>query len=74
MKEIEEIKNKLEEHNYISNNQIDTTLFLAFALIIQIVLGFFNSFPIYNTNVILLPAYRPCTRQCFGWTAWKMPT
>lgn len=32
MKEIEEIKNKLEEHNYISNNQIDTTLFLAFAL------------------------------------------
>lgn len=32
MKEIEEIKNKLEEHNYISNDQIDTTLFLAFAL------------------------------------------
>ena len=32
MKEIEEIKNKLEENNYISNDQIDTTLFLAFAL------------------------------------------
>lgn len=32
MKEIEEIKNKLEKHNYISNDQIDTTLFLAFAL------------------------------------------
>jgi MoxR-like ATPase len=32
MKEIEDIKTKLEEHNYISNDQIDTTLFLAFAL------------------------------------------
>ena len=32
MREIEEIKEKLAEHNYISNNQIDTTLFLAFAL------------------------------------------
>ncbi|RAP46334.1 MAG: AAA family ATPase [Methanosphaera sp. rholeuAM6] len=32
MKEIEEIKRKLEEHKYISNDQIDTTLFLAFAL------------------------------------------
>lgn len=32
MREIEEIKNKLEEHNYVSNDQIDTTLFLAFAL------------------------------------------
>lgn len=32
MREIEEIKEKLEEHNYISNNQIDTTLFLAFTL------------------------------------------
>ncbi len=32
MREIEEIKEKLAEHNYISNDQIDTTLFLAFAL------------------------------------------
>ena len=32
MREIEEIRDKLEEHNYISNDQIDTTLFLAFAL------------------------------------------
>lgn len=32
MKEIEEIKNKLEQNNYISNDQINTTLFLAFAL------------------------------------------
>ncbi len=32
MREIEEIRKKLEEHNYISNDQIDTTLFLAFAL------------------------------------------
>ncbi len=32
MKEIEEIKNKLEKNNYISNDQINTTLFLAFAL------------------------------------------
>ena len=26
MREIEEIRNKLEEHNYVSNDQIDTTL------------------------------------------------
>lgn len=32
MKEIDEINKKLEEHNYISNNQINTTLFLAFTL------------------------------------------
>ncbi|MBQ6444420.1 MAG: MoxR family ATPase [Methanosphaera sp.] len=32
MKEIEEINEKLEQHNYISNDQINTTLFLAFAL------------------------------------------
>ena len=32
MKEIEEIKSKLEENKYISNDQINTTLFLAFAL------------------------------------------
>lgn len=32
MKEIEEIRRKLEEKKYISNDQIDTTLFLAFAL------------------------------------------
>lgn len=32
MKEIEEIKSKLEKNKYISNDQIDTTLFLAFAL------------------------------------------
>ena len=32
MREIEEIRKKLEDHNYISNDQIDTTLFLAFAL------------------------------------------
>ncbi len=32
MKEIEEIKSKLEKNKYISNEQIDTTLFLAFAL------------------------------------------
>ncbi len=32
MREIEEIRKKLEEHKYISNDQIDTTLFLAFAL------------------------------------------
>ena len=32
MKEIEEINDKLEQHNYISNDQINTTLFLAFAL------------------------------------------
>lgn len=32
MKEIEEIRKKLEEKKYISNDQIDTTLFLAFAL------------------------------------------
>lgn len=32
MKEIEEINDKLEKHNYISNNQINTTLFLAFTL------------------------------------------
>lgn len=32
MKEIEEIKNKLEKNKYISNDQIDTTLFLAFTL------------------------------------------
>ena len=29
---IDEIHSKLEEHNYISNNQINTTLFLAFTL------------------------------------------
>lgn len=29
---IDEIHSKLEEHNYISNNQINTTLFLAFNL------------------------------------------
>lgn len=29
---IDEINSKLEEHNYISNNQINTTLFLAFTL------------------------------------------
>ena len=32
MKEIEEINKKLEANNYISNNQINTTLFLAFML------------------------------------------
>ncbi|MDD6285582.1 AAA family ATPase [Candidatus Methanosphaera massiliense] len=32
MKEIDEINKKLEEHNYISNDQINTTLFLAFKL------------------------------------------
>ncbi|RAP50923.1 MAG: AAA family ATPase [Methanosphaera sp. SHI613] len=32
MKEIEEINDKLERHNYISNDQINTTLFLALAL------------------------------------------
>lgn len=32
MREIEEIRKKLDDHNYISNDQIDTTLFLAFAL------------------------------------------
>ena len=32
MKEIEEISRKLEENKYISNDQINTTLFLAFAL------------------------------------------
>ena len=32
MKEIDEINKKLEEHNYISNDQINTTLFLAFTL------------------------------------------
>lgn len=32
MKEIEEIKRKLEKNKYISNDQINTTLFLAFAL------------------------------------------
>ena len=32
MKEIEEINDKLEQHNYISNDQINTTLFLALAL------------------------------------------
>lgn len=32
MREIDEIRTKLEEHNYVSNDQIDTTLFLAFAL------------------------------------------
>ena len=32
MKEIEEINKKLEDHNYVSNNQINTTLFLAFTL------------------------------------------
>ena len=32
MKEIDEINEKLEQHNYISNDQINTTLFLAFAL------------------------------------------
>ena len=32
MKEIEDIKNKLEEHKYISTDQINTTLFLAFSL------------------------------------------
>ena len=32
MREIEEINEKLEQHNYISNDQINTTLFLAFAL------------------------------------------
>ena len=32
MKEIEEINEKLEQHNYISNDQINTTLFLAFTL------------------------------------------
>lgn len=32
MKEIEEINKKLENNNYISNDQINTTLFLAFTL------------------------------------------
>ncbi|OED30310.1 MoxR family ATPase [Methanosphaera sp. WGK6] len=32
MKEITEINEKLEQHNYISNDQINTTLFLAFTL------------------------------------------
>lgn len=32
MKEIEEINDKLEKFNYISNDQINTTLFLAFTL------------------------------------------
>ena len=32
MKEIDEINSKLEEQNYISNDQINTTLFLAFTL------------------------------------------
>ncbi|MGN1322358.1 MAG: AAA family ATPase [Methanosphaera sp.] len=32
MKEIDEINKKLEEHNYISNDQINTTLFLACTL------------------------------------------
>ncbi len=32
MKEIEEINQNLERHNYISNDQINTTLFLAFTL------------------------------------------
>lgn len=32
MKEIDEINSKLEKHNYISTDQINTTLFLAFTL------------------------------------------